>query len=131
MRMNTSSMICDKTKLLKLNFFDKECVNFCSSENWKFFVKGGVNNKKSKDGAKLNRRYFYLQKIVCSIHYYSEKYVGFKKNIKKHSFLFHYNISTCPLLVIGYVAVIKIPYGCYASLRGIASPWNRIKYKKN
>ena len=38
-----------------------------------------------------------------------KKYVGFKKNIKKHDFIFHYNIRKDPMLGIGYVDVRSMP----------------------
>ena len=59
------------------------------------------------------------------------KAVGFKKYIKKHGLLFQYKIRAEPILDIGYVAVIHIPYSCYACLRKLSSPWNRIQDKYN
>ena len=52
----------------------------------------------------------------------NKKYVGFKKNIKKHGLLFHYNIRAYPLLGIGFVGVRRIPCSCSELLRKLAYP---------
>ena len=38
-----------------------------------------------------------------------KKSAAFKKNIKNHGLIFHYNIRADPMLGIGYVAVRHIP----------------------
>ena len=54
-----------------------------------------------------------------------KKYVGFKKNIKKHGLIFHYNIIADPLLGIGYISVRCIICSCSEFLRKLSSPCNR------
>ena len=46
-----------------------------------------------------------------------KKGVGFNKNIKNHGLLFHYNIISDPLLVIGYIYIRQIPCSCSECLR--------------
>ena len=62
---------------------------------------------------------------------FKKKAVGFTKNIKKHGLIFHYNIISYLLLVIGYDAVRRIICSCSECLRKLSSPWNRIKDKYN
>ena len=57
--------------------------------------------------------------------------IGFRKNIKKHGLIFHYNIRVDPMLGIGYVAVRRIRCIYYACLSKLSSAWNRIKHKFN
>ena len=52
--MDSASMICDKTKGLKLNCFSEKCIKLCSHENEKNGVKFGVKHKKRQDVVKYN-----------------------------------------------------------------------------
>ena len=54
MRMNATSMICDKNKGLKF-FFSEECINFCSSVNIQMGIKGVLNTKKGQDITKIKK----------------------------------------------------------------------------
>ena len=112
--------MCDKNKVLILKSFVEECIKFCYSENRQFFVNGGLKHNKSKDIYKTNRRHYNLQKVQCMIG--NKKVVVPKKNIKKYCLIFHYNIRAYPMLGIGYVAVIWIPFICSACLRKMYSP---------
>ena len=94
-------------------------------------VTGGLNHNKRQDISKLNRSHYHLQKRGFSIHEYWEKYVGFKKNIKKHGLIFCYNIRADNLLGIGYVYVRLIHFSCYACLSKMYSPWNISQDKYN
>ena len=42
----------------------------------------------------------------------NKKAVGFNKNIKKHGFIFYYNLRADPLLIIGYADFRQIPCRC-------------------
>ena len=64
------------------------------------------------------------------------KYVSFKKNIKKHSLLFHYNIRSDTMLGIEYVACRQITCSCSSCLSKLSSPcnirqekFNKVRYK--
>ena len=55
----------------------------------------------------------------------------YKKNLKNHGLLFHYNIREDPMLVISYVVVRQILCSCSACFRKLASPLNRSQDKYN
>ena len=129
MIMNVDSVICDKNTELKFKSFSEECIKLCFSENGHMGVKGVLNHNKIQYISKIKRRNNHLQKK--SIHEYQEKAVGFKKNIKNHGFLFHYNISTHNILVDNYFSVRRILNRCYTCLIKLAYPWNIIQDKYN
>ena len=60
-----------------------------------------------------------------------KKTVGFKKNIKKCGYTFHYNIREDPVLGVVYVAVRRIPCNFYACLSKLYSTWYRRQYQYN
>ena len=51
-----------------------------------------------------------------------EKYVGFKRNIKKQGFLFYYNTWKDTMMGIDYVDVRHIPCRCFVCLRKMDYP---------
>ena len=52
-------------------------------------------------------------------------------NIKNSGLLFHYNITTDPVFVIGYVFVRRILCGCSAGFKKLDYQWNIIEDKNN
>ena len=94
-------------------------------------VKGGLKHKKRLDISKITIINSHLQKQICSIYEYKEKYVCFKKNIKNNELLFQYNIRAGPMLGISYVSFRRIPCSCYASLSKLGSLCNGRQYKYN
>ena len=60
-----------------------------------------------------------------------KKAVCFKKIIKKHGLLFHYNIIADHSLGICYVDIRQIPCSCSSCVRKLASLWNRSQDKYN
>ena len=61
MRVNTASMIYDKNKLFKLNFFSEDCIKLWSYENIHMVLVGGLNHNKRQGIFKMKRRHYYLQ----------------------------------------------------------------------
>ena len=57
--------------------------------------------------------------------------VGKNNNIKKHGFLFHYNIRSDTMLGIGCVAVRRISCSSFACSSKLDSPQNIRQYKFN
>ena len=68
MRIHAASIIYDKNKKLKFNFFAEECFKLCSYEKIQTGLKVGLKNKKIQNFYKLNRRHYHLQKRGSSIH---------------------------------------------------------------
>ena len=77
----------------------------------------------------MTRIHYHLPKQYHAQYMNLKKVVGFKNTIKKHDFLFYYNIRSDPLLNIGYVDVRRIPCSCYVCLIKLDSPCNRSQYK--
>ena len=59
------------------------------------------------------------------------KYIGFKKNIKKHDLIFNCNIRAYTMLSIGHVDVRGIPFSCSLYLNNLHSSLNRAQEKFN
>ena len=70
MIINAGSIICDKNKQIKYNFFSEQCFKLCSYENGKTGVKCGLKTNKRQEISKLNKSNYHLQKTICSIHEY-------------------------------------------------------------
>ena len=61
-RINADSMICEKNKELKSNFFPGECSKLCSSKNRQMTIKGGLKHKKIQHISKITTMNYHLQK---------------------------------------------------------------------
>ena len=76
-----------RTDNLNSIFFAEECFKLC--QYWRQTnVKGGLKHKKRQDVAKLNRRHYNFLKVMFNT-WILRNIVGFKKDIKKHGFIFH------------------------------------------
>ena len=105
-------------------FFAEECIKLCTSEGSQMGVKGILKHKRIQDIVKISTRHIIIHKKKMFNTWILRKTVGFKKNIKKHGLLFHYNIRSYPMLGIGHFSVIWIQFRCSAYLRKLYSPCN-------
>ena len=61
-RMNEASIICANNKWFKSKSFSEQYIKFCSYENFRMVVKGGLKQKKRQDIDKVTRSHYHLQK---------------------------------------------------------------------
>ena len=64
MRMNTTSIICDKNQSFIFKNISEECFELYSFENLKTDVKGVLKYIKTQYISRLNKMHYYLQKNI-------------------------------------------------------------------